>query len=187
MVTRARFFGRGRRRGDIRFPHNEEDMLPGEVITYKLSPGEMTKLLEGDKNVMGSAAKSKKDLTKDVYLKLVKQGMIDSHIRRKYGISNWTQLKRMKDAWGISGDSESKTPPKDKAPTGISPEQIMTRLDEMAAGQAEIKKQLNGIWEILTQLTKENKPNSQYIQNENEKSNDDDSIVLIRKLLKELL
>ncbi|MED1786170.1 hypothetical protein P4V47_01355 [Brevibacillus laterosporus] len=187
MVTRARFVGRGRSCGDIRFPHNEEDMFPGEVITYKLSPEEMKKLLEGDKNVMGAAAKSKKDLTKDVYLKLVKQGMIDSDIRRKYGISNWTQLKRMKNAWGISGDSESKTTPKDKVLAGISPEQIMTRLDEMAAGQAEIKKQLNGILEILTQLTKENKPNSQYSQNENEKSNGDDSIVLIRKLLKELL
>ncbi|GED34015.1 hypothetical protein P9G84_22450 [Brevibacillus centrosporus] len=163
--------------------------MPSEVITYKLSPVEMAKLLEGDKKSMGAATKSKRDLTKDVYLKLVKQGMIDSHIRKEYGISNWRALKRLKDAWGIAGDSgASKGTKAPVVPAGVTLEQVMTKLNEVAAEQAETKKQLNGIHEILTQLTQKiNSPVDQYIQNGEEKSNSDNSAELIRALLKELL
>ncbi|HZG82042.1 MAG TPA: hypothetical protein VEZ13_14830, partial [Brevibacillus sp.] len=127
--------------------------------------------------------------TKEVYLKLVKQGKIDAHIRKEYGISNWTTLKRMKDAWGITGDGRASQTVKDSAsPAGVSLEQIMDKLNFIAAEQAETKKQLNGICEILTQLTqKNNSPMDQYIQNYNEKSKDDKSYELIRQLLKELL
>ncbi|WP_419877691.1 hypothetical protein [Brevibacillus centrosporus] len=163
--------------------------MPSEVITYKLSPVEMARLLEGDEGSMGAATKSKKDLTKDVYLKLVKQGMIDSHIRKEYGISNWTALKRMKDTWGIAVDGgASKGAEAPVVPAYVSLEQVMTKLIEVAAEQAETKKQLNGIHEILTQLMQKiNSPVDQYIQNEREKSNDDKSVELIRALLKELL
>lgn len=166
-------------------------MQPGEVITYQLTPEELEEFKKGDPKQMKAAAKrlTKADLTKEVYLKLVKQGMIDAHIRKEYGISNWTTLKRMKDAWGITGNGEtnqaaiSSTPP-----TGITTEQLMNKLGEMAADQAETKKQLNEIRELLTQLSKEIKtPNRQYIQKEDEESNKDHTDELIRKLLKELL
>ncbi len=185
MVTKARFLGRRKRYGDIRFPHSEEDNLSGEVIFYKLSPEEIKKLLGGDENLK-DAAKNKKDLTKGVYLKLISQGKNDAHIRKEYGISSWTALKRMKDAWGVTGESISTE--NDDAPTTVTFEKIISQLDELAAGQAEIKKQLSGIGEILTQLTKENHlPNSQFSQNLAEQSNTDQTVELIRALLKELL
>ncbi|QQE75703.1 hypothetical protein KDJ56_07130 [Brevibacillus composti] len=199
MVTKARFFGRTSRRGDIRFPSNEVDMQPGEVITYQLTHEELEKYKKGDVKQMTAVSKTKNeqrekrltktDLTKEVYLKLVKQGMIDAHIRREYGISSWTTLKRMKDAWGITSDSgASKTVKAPVVPSGISMEQIMTKLNEIAADQAETKKQLNEIRELLIQLPKEiQTPNCQYIQKEDEESNKDQTYELIRKLLKKLL
>ncbi|UED76084.1 hypothetical protein [Brevibacillus sp. DP1.3A] len=162
-------------------------MEPSEVITYRLSPEEMERLMKGDKTTMGAAPKTKKDLTKDVYLKLIKQGKLDSHIRKEYGLSSWTQLKRMKENWGIAGGSGAEEK-QVAVPVETSLEQVMARMDEMAAEHAETKKQLNGIGEILTQLTQKiNSPNTQYIQNDGEKSNDQQVNELIRKLLKELL
>lgn len=166
-------------------------MEPGEVVTYQLTPEELEKYKKGDVKPMAAAAKklTKEDLTKEVYLKLVKQGKIDAHIRKEYGISNWTTLKRMKDAWGITGDGRaSQTVTDSTLPAGVSLEQIMDKLNIIATEQAETKKQLNGICEILTQLTqKNNSPNDQYIQNRDEKSNNDQTVDLIRALLKELL
>ncbi|GEC93801.1 hypothetical protein [Brevibacillus brevis] len=162
-------------------------MEPSEVITYRLSPEEMERLVKGDKNTMGAATKSRKDLTKEVYLKLVKQGKIDSHIRKEYGLSSWTQLKRMKENWGILEASGAGNK-RDAAPVEVSLEEVMARMDELAAEHAETKKQLNELREMLTQLKQEMKlPNRQYIPNVDEKSNNDRTIELMRALLKELL
>ncbi|MFI8712018.1 hypothetical protein [Brevibacillus brevis] len=189
MVSKARFVGRTRRRGDIRFPHNEEAMEPSEVVTYRLSPEEMERLMKGDKATMGAAPKTKKDLTKEVYLKLVKQGKLDSHIRKEYGLSSWTQMKRMKENWGIAGGSGAAASKKrDAAPVERSLEQLMARMDKLTAEHAETKKQLNELQGMLTQLKQEvNIPNRQYISNGDEKSNNDKTIELMRTLLKELL
>ncbi|MEJ8546613.1 hypothetical protein [Brevibacillus borstelensis] len=172
-------------------------MQPGEVVTYQLPPEELKKYKEGDGKQMGAVVKikgdqqkqklTKADLTKAVYLKLVKEGMLDAQIRKQYNISSWTILKRLKDSWGITTDPQKKTKTNPVEPN-VSNEQVLNQLNQLAEEQVETKKQLNEIRELLIQLSKEIKtPNCEYIQKEDEESNKDRTVELIRKLLKELL
>lgn len=164
-------------------------MQPGEVITYRLSPEELEIYRKGDDKGMSNAVTTKRqpqkltksDLTKDIYRKLVNQGMSDRQIREKYNIGSWATLQKIKDTWGVAPDEKVEANPASSGQTELA-ERILVQISKMAVEQEETKKQLNEIREILTQLTRKiNSPGDQYTRF------NDESYELIRKLLKKLL